>query len=145
MKRRRILGISILAIAAIGITVHNVNWLLNSFDEVEKKKQDHIEQMQRVDKLLRDGTIAVEEYKTAFYKLKQKRQKEKQKAIEERRIVIGMNQEEIKASWGTPLKINRSVFSWGIHEQWVYYIIGERGIQNAYLYFEDGKLTGWQD
>ena len=40
-------------------------------------------------------------------------------------------------SWGQPDDINRSVGSWGVHEQWVY--------GDEYLYFENGKLTSWQD
>jgi len=32
-------------------------------------------------------------------------------------------------SWGEPKEINRTVFSNGVHEQWVY--------ENAYLYFKN--------
>ena len=43
----------------------------------------------------------------------------------------------VRASWGKPDDINRSVGPWGVHEQWVY--------GYKYLYFEDGSLTSWQD
>ena len=47
-----------------------------------------------------------------------------------------MSPEETKLSWGDPKKINKSVGSWGVHEQWVY--------ENQYLYFENGKLASFQ-
>ena len=50
---------------------------------------------------------------------------------------IGMTTEMARLSRGNPDDINRSVGSWGTHEQWVY--------DNLYLYFEDGKLTNWQE
>ena len=40
-------------------------------------------------------------------------------------------------SIGSPNDINKSTGSWGVHEQWVY--------RNKYLYFENGKLTSWQE
>ena len=33
--------------------------------------------------------------------------------------------------------INKTVGSWGIHEQWIY--------SSHFLYFENGILTSWQD
>jgi hypothetical protein len=59
------------------------------------------------------------------------------KAITAGKIMIGMTKEQVIASWGNPNKINKSVGSWGVHEQWVY--------SSQYLYFENGKLTSWQD
>ena len=40
---------------------------------------------------------------------------------------------------GKPDEINKTTGSWGIHEQWVY------RKKNIYLYFENGKLTSYQD
>lgn len=53
-------------------------------------------------------------------------------------IWIGMTKEMVLESWGEPKDINRTVGSWGVHEQWIYY--GDK-----YLYIENGKLTSWQD
>ncbi len=53
-----------------------------------------------------------------------------------RKIHIGMTDEKVRASWGRPERINRSVYSFGVHEQWIYH--------NEYLYFEDGVLTSYQ-
>lgn len=61
------------------------------------------------------------------------------KAIQKADILIAMTTAQVTASWGLPKQINRSGGKWGLHEQWVY---GEHG---TYLYFENGKLTSWQD
>ncbi len=54
-------------------------------------------------------------------------------------IWLGMTDEMARLSKGSPTKINRTVGSWGVHEQWVY------DNQDTYLYFENGILTSWQD
>ena len=51
---------------------------------------------------------------------------------------IGMTKEMVQASIGYPNDINKTVGSWGVHEQWVYGT-------NTYLYFEDGVLTSYQN
>ena len=55
-------------------------------------------------------------------------------------IRLGMTKEQAEASWGKPYDINKSVYAFGVNEQWVY---GEYG--SSYLYFEDGILTSWQN
>lgn len=57
------------------------------------------------------------------------------------KLKIGMTKKQVIAIWGKPNDINRTVGSWGIHEQWVYSYVGD----GCYLYFEDGRLTSWQD
>ncbi|MFZ2339684.1 MAG: hypothetical protein WAW07_08195, partial [Bacteroidales bacterium] len=54
------------------------------------------------------------------------------------KIWLGMTDKMAKDSWGDPEEINRTIGSWGVHEQWVYY-------RDVYLYFENGILTSWQD
>ncbi|HBA88530.1 MAG TPA: hypothetical protein DCZ75_11285 [Geobacter sp.] len=75
-------------------------------------------------------------YKSSPYKMWTKKIN---KHIEEGKIFIGMSAEQVVASWGEPDDMNRSVGKWGVHEQWVY-----RGA-NTYLYFENDKLTSFQD
>lgn len=58
-------------------------------------------------------------------------------AIKQEKIVLGMTRDEAKLSWGEPKDINRTVGSWGVHEQWVY--------GSTYLYFKNGVLTSFQD
>jgi len=53
------------------------------------------------------------------------------------KLQLGMTKDMVIESWGQPKNINKSVYSWGVHEQWVY--------DSRYLYFEDGILTSWQE
>lgn len=53
------------------------------------------------------------------------------------KVSMGMTTDMVVEAWGRPEDINRTVGSWGVHEQWVY--------SNNYLYFEDDILTSWQD
>jgi len=59
--------------------------------------------------------------------------------IAQGKVAIGMSEAEVRTSWGNPGDVNRSVGSWGVHEQWVY------AGRYAYLYFENGILTSWQN
>lgn len=52
-------------------------------------------------------------------------------------IAIGMTKNMVIECMGHPDDINKTIGSWGTHEQWVY--------RNKYLYFENGKLTSWQE
>ena len=58
-------------------------------------------------------------------------------AIKKKHIHLGMTSCMAAASWGYPERVNRSVGSYGVHEQWIY--------SANYVYFEDGVLTSWQD
>ncbi len=57
--------------------------------------------------------------------------------IMQSKVQIGMSKEMCIESWGEPTKINRTITSGSIHEQWVYY--------KSYLYFDDGILSGIQN
>lgn len=57
-----------------------------------------------------------------------------------RKIWIGMTSQMTRDSIGHPSDINKSVYSWGVKEQWVY----SKG-RYKYLYFDDGILTSWQE
>lgn len=53
-------------------------------------------------------------------------------------VTLGMTPEEVIASsWGKPHRVNRSVYSFGVHEQWVYH-------GSNYLYFRNGVLDSVQ-
>jgi len=53
-------------------------------------------------------------------------------------VTLGMTQEDVLASnWGRPNKVNRTIYSHGTHEQWVY--------DGGYLYFEGGILVTIQN
>lgn len=49
---------------------------------------------------------------------------------------IGMTKEMATISLGRPNDLNKTVGSWGVHEQWVY--------DDLYIYFENGILTSYQ-
>ena len=66
----------------------------------------------------------------------------RKKALRERTIVIGMSEPEVLLLYGKPADVNRTVGSFGTHEQWVYPV---DDVKSEYLYFENGKLTAWQD
>lgn len=52
---------------------------------------------------------------------------------------IGMTAEQVeKSTWGKPKDINKTTYSWGVSEQWVY--SGYR-----YIYLEDGIVTAIQE
>ena len=71
--------------------------------------------------------------------------------ILEGQIGLGMKAKEVVASWGQPDDINKTVGSWGVHEQWVYgytkyYGSGVSGfVPKYFLYLENGRLTSWQN
>jgi hypothetical protein len=58
-------------------------------------------------------------------------------AIINRKVMTGMNPAQVRAAWGRPERINRTVLPGYTTEQWVY--------GDTYLYFDDGVLTSWQD
>ena len=62
--------------------------------------------------------------------------------IEWDRIAIGMTAEQVRASWGPPHDINRTVTANSVREQWVY---GYGASTRKYVYFENGVVTSWQD
>lgn len=57
--------------------------------------------------------------------------------IKNQKVQRGMTDEQVLLSWGKPQKNNRSVGSYGVHEQWLYG-------NNQYLYFENNILTSFQ-
>ena len=96
----------------------NSNLLKNKYNE-QKRIEEEKEEAEKAAKEAEDAA-------------KEKRRK-KQEGVR-----IGMSKQDVlDSSWGKPTKINKSVYSWGTSEQWVY-------PNNNYLYFENGKLTSIQ-
>lgn len=65
-------------------------------------------------------------------------------AARQGKVFIGMSQTGAMCAWGPPDDINRTTFSFGVHEQWVY-VAGQYDIPSNFLYFEDGRLTSIQN
>ncbi|MBI4423548.1 MAG: hypothetical protein HY554_07470 [Elusimicrobia bacterium] len=62
---------------------------------------------------------------------------EQRKAILDGNLYIGMDSRAARLVWGHPYSINRTVTASGEYEQWIYH--------RTYLYFENGKLTAFQE
>ena len=92
--------------------------------ESERVKRDEDEQIKKEIQIWRNNLIEV------FGKIDANR-------IFNHKYWIGMTSVMASNSLGSPKDINKSVGSWGIHEQWVY--------DNLYLYFENRILTSYQD
>jgi len=61
--------------------------------------------------------------------------------IGKKQIAVGMNSEQVRAAWGRPYRINKTMTDDGVTEQWVM-----RGsLPTAYVYFEDGTCTAIQN
>jgi len=61
-------------------------------------------------------------------------------------IALGMTEEQVIYSWGSPKRTSRSVGSWGVHKQWIYeYSFLHRRYSDTYLSFENGILTSYSD
>lgn len=84
------------------------------------------------------ATKLKQENEETIKKLKAKYGEAVYKRIMLQEVWIGMTPEMAVDSRGKPLDINRTVSASGKKEQWVY------GLKK-YLYFENGKLTSWQD
>jgi hypothetical protein len=65
-------------------------------------------------------------------------------AITQKRVVVGMNREQVLRSWGSPYKIEVSYTDAGIRrESWVYEDwIDSATVKHRYLYFEEDALVG---
>ena len=58
--------------------------------------------------------------------------------IAQGKVKIGMTTEMCKDAWGEPVSVNKTMGPWGSNEKWTY----KKG---AYLYFEDGILSSFQN
>lgn len=103
--------------------------------ELEKQEKERIAERKRLED--KKKAVAEKAERDKFDKLLTKYGvSEFLNAIINKKIKIGMTSAMVIDSWGKPQSINKSVGSWGVHEQWVY--------SSAYLYFENGVMTSYQ-
>jgi hypothetical protein len=57
-------------------------------------------------------------------------------------IRMGMTKKMVKEVLGEPSDINRTVTAYSTSEQWVY---EKEGSKTEYYYFDNGRLSTWQD
>lgn len=55
-----------------------------------------------------------------------------------KQVTLGMNKHMVRSSWGSPETINKSTYSWGTTEQWVY-------SNNRYVYFKNNTVNVIQE
>ena len=58
------------------------------------------------------------------------------RAMDEKKVAIGMTAEQARLAWGKPGDVNSTITSYGRSEQWVY--------DGNYIYVENGKVTSMQ-
>lgn len=92
---------------------------IEMFKKFVKKKTEKIAELKRKKRALKYGKVIGEKLLDGKY-------------------WIGMTEDMAIISMGRPYRINKSVGSWGVHKQWVYY---DRVL---YLYFENGILRSYQ-
>lgn len=103
---------------------------IRKIKEAENRKSDSLKQIQSEKLRIQQN----EQYKKSLISRYGLSNTEK---ILQHKIWIGMTREMLISSWGNPNDINRTVGSFGVHEQFVY--------GSTYVYVENGKLTSWQD
>ncbi|QNK78082.1 hypothetical protein H7F37_03080 [Winogradskyella sp. PAMC22761] len=111
----------------------NKNDKINEFINTKETEEKELKRLETEYRLKSQKAKYAELEKTYIKKYGQKTYNE----LKQGYYWIGMNKEMATISLGSPNDINRTVGSWGVHEQWVY--------DNLYLYFEKGKLTSYQN
>ena len=118
MKR---LGVTLLLILISGCAVNDpVDELLETWRERDRKNE-----------------VLKQEYRVQEVTWHPEWSDKAKEAVLQGKFILGMTSKQVKVSLGHPEDINKTVGSWGTHEQWVY--------SDKYLYFENGILTAWQD
>jgi hypothetical protein len=109
------------------------NEKIHKFIKVKKQEQKELKRLEYENKL----KLEKAEYAKLEKKYIKKYGQKTYNKLKEGYYWIGMNREMATISLGSPKDINRTFGSWGVHQQWVY--------ENRYLYFENGKLTSYQN
>lgn len=105
--------------------------------EKEKKRKEYLKTQEQRKKEALASERASARKKAKNEEMEKKYGREVFNKMKQGKVWIGMNEEQALFAHGKLKDVNRSVGSWGVHEQWVY---------NGFnLYFENGKLTSWQD
>jgi hypothetical protein len=142
MRSSYLISIAIILFFTLEISNSGAATILNSATQKDTSHREDEEQklfFELLEKQEKEKALEREKIKRETEKKYRKWGKRVVQAIKDGKIFIGMTKEQVRASWGPPDRSNRSVGSWGVHEQWIY---GDFG---PYLYFENNKLSSWQD
>lgn len=99
-------------------------------EQIKRQKEDKEKEIRRkalVDEYGQRCGIIIYKYGMKFGRL-----------ICNKEVAIGMTMDMVRDSWGKPTDVNRTRYSWGTNEQWVYGL-------GKYIYFENNKVTAIQD
>jgi membrane-bound lytic murein transglycosylase len=96
----------------------------------------------------RDRQEAKREYQEAQQKIEHSAAKRKRRIFEWKcqeagrmqRLTLKMTKEQVITLYGYPNRVNRSIGSWGVYDQWTYSL--DFG-SIKYLHFENEKLVSW--
>jgi hypothetical protein len=111
----------------------NRDTAINKFIENKILEKIKLERLKQHQKEKEDADRAVELEQIYMKKFGQ----EVYSKLKNRHYWIGVTKEMAIVSLGTPSEINKTIGSWGVHEQWVY--------SNIFLYFENGSLSSYQN
>lgn len=113
--------------------VKKANATFKDLDELARK-----EELEKPEKEAK-AKQAAEEQTQRIIKQEEAKKRQQEAAIKEResKIYIGDNKEKVLRLFGKPQRINRTVTTNIVHEQWIY--------GNTYLYLENDKVTSWQE
>ena len=117
--------------------MHEV-WI-NKNDKIRKFIKAKDDEQKALKKLVREQKYKKEEDELAALenKYKKKYGEKFYNELKEGKFWIGMTKEMAIIALGEPDDINKTVGSWGVHEQWIY--------NKLYIYFKNGKLTSYQN
>ena len=117
--------------------MHEV-WI-NKNDKIRKFIKAKDDEQKALKKLVREQKYKKEEDELAALenKYKKKYGEKFYNKLKEGKFWIGMTKEMAIIALGEPDDINKTVGSWGVHEQWIY--------NKLYIYFKNGKLTSYQN
>jgi len=102
--------------------------------QAEKKKKDQQNAIAKRIQAEKEEKIEIEKRKNSLF---EKYGSEVGLKVFEKQIWIGMTKAMLIDSWGNPSDVNRSVGSWGVHEQCVFY--------GRFVYVQNEIVTSWQD
>ena len=91
--------------------------------------------MKNISDVLDEKISSILEEINSIYK--KKFGKEKANRIINKQIWKGMTEKMLRASWGTPDKIDKNVEKWGVFTQWYF--------GDVTFFFKNGKLTDWEE
>jgi hypothetical protein len=106
--------------------------------ERQKRKEEMQNRWQDIELKVKNEMASEEEERKTYVSTHPNLSENIKSAILNNSLCLGMTEDEVYLTWGSPDDKNRTVSASGVHEQLVY---KKRG----YVYLENGILTSWQE